>query len=96
MSERLHAVRALLTRPADLPSPAVRAKLRRAEGLTQQEVADAIGVGRVQVNRWEKGLAAPRQPHRDVYAELLKGLAEKHPTKAASDAEPSDMEGTSS
>jgi HTH-type transcriptional regulator/antitoxin MqsA len=73
------AVDELLRRPADLPTPEVRAKLRRAHRLTQQEVAEAIGVHRIQVVRWESGQAEPRNPHRRAYAHLLAGLAAQHP-----------------
>ncbi|MGW8954678.1 helix-turn-helix transcriptional regulator [Streptomyces sp. NPDC055709] len=83
------AVDELLHRPADLPAPDVRAKLRRAHRLTQQEVAEAIGVHRIQVVRWESGQAEPRNPHRRAYAHLLAGLATQHPEvlRAASTAE---------
>lgn len=42
-----------LRRPAELPAPDVRARLRRARRLTQQEVAEVVGVHRIQVVRWE-------------------------------------------
>lgn len=83
---RFSAVDALLNRPADLPPPAVRARLRRAGRLTQAEVADALGVVRAQVNRWEGGHAEPRKPHREAYARLLHGLAEQYPEAAAEEA----------
>ncbi|MFF4845518.1 helix-turn-helix domain-containing protein [Streptomyces collinus] len=73
------AVDELLRRPADLPPPAVRSLLRRAHRLTQQEVAEALGVHRIQVVRWEGGQAEPRNPHRRTYARLLAGLAKLHP-----------------
>ena len=44
--------------PAALVRRLVRARERLA--LTQQEVADALGVSRVTVARWEAGLAMPR------------------------------------
>ncbi|MGP3950982.1 helix-turn-helix transcriptional regulator [Streptomyces sp. 7N604] len=83
MSERFDAIDALLARPTELPPPDVRAELRRADGLTQAEVAEAIGVSRLQVIRWEQGQAVPRRKHRAAYAHLLKGLAAKHPGVAA-------------
>ncbi|MFE2090723.1 helix-turn-helix transcriptional regulator [Streptomyces sp. NPDC059460] len=76
------AVDALLERTPDLPAPSVRGQLRRAHRLTQQEVADALGVHRVQVVRWERGQAEPRNPHRGDYARLLAGLAARHPEAA--------------
>jgi HTH-type transcriptional regulator/antitoxin MqsA len=65
-----------------LPPPRVRQQLRLAAGLTQQEVADAVGVKRLAVARWELGEAHPRRPHRAVYVHLLKRLAERFPEAA--------------
>ncbi|GHI25883.1 hypothetical protein Shyd_72540 [Streptomyces hydrogenans] len=62
-----------------LPPPPVRAKLRLAAGLTQQEVAEVVGVKRVAVARWELGQTYPRRPHRAVYLHLLNRLAERFP-----------------
>ncbi|MFD9398197.1 helix-turn-helix transcriptional regulator [Streptomyces sp. NPDC060011] len=70
-------VESLLNRATALPAPTERARLRLAGNLTQAEVADALGVHRVQVARWETGRAEPRQPHRQTYARLLAGLASK-------------------
>ncbi|MFD9511267.1 helix-turn-helix transcriptional regulator [Streptomyces mirabilis] len=73
-------IESLLNRAVGLPGPAERARLRLAGNLTQAEVAEALGVHRVQVVRWETGRAEPRQPHRQAYAQLLHGLAAKFPT----------------
>ena len=73
------AVDELLRPPAKLPPPSIRAELRRAHQLTQQQVAEAIGVHRIQVVRWETGRAEPRNPHRRAYLRLLDGLASQHP-----------------
>ncbi|WP_285543705.1 helix-turn-helix transcriptional regulator [Streptomyces lavendulae] len=62
-----------------LPATKVRGELRRAAGLTQAQVAAAIGVGRVQVARWETGFAEPRGVRRRAYSHLLLGLARQHP-----------------
>ncbi|MER7983386.1 helix-turn-helix transcriptional regulator [Streptomyces sp. NPDC095817] len=70
-------VESLLHRAVTLPAPAERARLRLAGSLTQAEVAEALGVHRVQVARWENGRAEPRPPHRQTYARLLAGLAAK-------------------
>ncbi|MFF3127855.1 helix-turn-helix domain-containing protein [Streptomyces sp. NPDC057908] len=75
----MDAIEALLSRPG-LPPPAVRAALRKAEGLTQVEVADALGVTRVAFHRWETGQAEPRARSKAAYLRLLQGLAEKHPS----------------
>ncbi|MER5859806.1 helix-turn-helix domain-containing protein [Streptomyces sp900105245] len=83
MNDLNEAVDALLSRPADvLPSPEVRARLRKASGLTQEEVAEAFGVHRMAFLRWENGQSMPRRRHRDAYLRLLKGWAEKHPEAA--------------
>ncbi|MCX4902349.1 helix-turn-helix domain-containing protein [Streptomyces sp. NBC_00892] len=65
-----------------LPSPRVRQQLRVAAGLTQAEVADAIGVQRVAVARWEAGLTQPHRRNRLKYAHLLRRLATKYPDAA--------------
>ncbi|MEU2147876.1 MULTISPECIES: helix-turn-helix transcriptional regulator [Streptomyces albovinaceus subgroup] len=65
-----------------LPTPRVRQQLRLAAGLTQQEVAEAVGVKRLAVARWELGQTHPRRPHRAVYIHLLKRLAERFPQAA--------------
>ncbi|GGU61125.1 hypothetical protein GCM10010274_57420 [Streptomyces lavendofoliae] len=62
-----------------LPPPRVRQQLRLAGGLTQAEVAKAIGVQRVAVARWEAGLTQPHRNNRLKYAEFLRQLAEEHP-----------------
>lgn len=74
----MDAIEALLSRPK-LPSPESRAALRQAEGLTQAEVAEAMGVSRVAFQRWETGQAEPRARSRAAYLQLLQGLAKKHP-----------------
>ena len=79
MSELLDAVDALLVRPDTMPPPEVRARLRKADGLTQEEVAEVFGVTRVAFNRWEVGAAKPRRRHLEAYIHLLKGWAAKHP-----------------
>jgi DNA-binding XRE family transcriptional regulator len=60
-----------------LPEPPLRRLLRERAGLSQQEVADAIGVSRPAVTRWENGLRLPRTVARARYAELLERLREE-------------------
>ncbi|MFE0776918.1 helix-turn-helix transcriptional regulator [Streptomyces sp. NPDC058861] len=85
--DRLKQVDALLDGLDDvLPPPRVRAQLRLAAGLTQQDVADAVGVQRLAVVRWELGKSTPRRPQRDVYIHLLKRLAKRFPAAAQLDA----------
>lgn len=80
MSDPLRRVDALVE--DTLPQPNVRQQLRLAAGLTQAEVADAIGVQRVAVARWEAGLTQPHRGNRLAYARLLRRLAEKYPAAA--------------
>jgi hypothetical protein len=68
-----------------LPPPAVRVQLRLAARLTQQEVAEAVGVKRLAVARWELGQTHPRRPQRAVYMHLLRRLAERYPEAAKPD-----------
>ncbi|MFF5454495.1 telomere-associated protein Tap [Streptomyces sp. NPDC012950] len=81
-SELFDAVDALLASRATLPSPEERKRLRRAHGLTVEEVADALKVRRATVTSWESGRTEPRPPERDAYARLLGGLAKLYPAPA--------------
>ncbi|MFD8937916.1 helix-turn-helix transcriptional regulator [Streptomyces sp. NPDC059578] len=65
-----------------LPPPRVRQQLRLAAGFTQADVAEAIGVKRVAVARWEAGLTQPHRNNRLRYAQFLRRLAEEHPAVA--------------
>lgn len=68
VSARLHVRRSL-------PPPEERAHLRKTAGLTQQEIADALGVTRSTVAQWERGARNPSGPHLDGYLEALRVLA---------------------
>ncbi len=76
------AVDALVDRAPDLPIPAVRRRLRLADGLTQRQLAETLQVKPLTILRWESGQTEPRRPWRDAYARLLQRLAEKHPEAA--------------
>ncbi|MFE0916049.1 MULTISPECIES: helix-turn-helix domain-containing protein [unclassified Streptomyces] len=84
----LNAVDVLLSQATWLPTTGARGQLRRAAGLTQAQVAHAIGVGRVQVARWETGFAEPRGVRRAAYSRFLRGLAQQHPEAVTSTATP--------
>ena len=53
------------------------ARCRRCVGLTQSEFADAIGVGRVTVARWETGVIRPTARHVSAMLDLLAELVSK-------------------
>jgi DNA-binding XRE family transcriptional regulator len=57
-----------------LPSPQIRLALRVEAGLTQQDLADTIGVHRETVSRWERGSRTPRGRLLIAYVELLDEL----------------------
>jgi transcriptional regulator with XRE-family HTH domain len=60
-----------------LPDPAIRRLLRERAGLTQAEVARALGVTKTAVVRWEAGARVPRLRVRTEYVALLERLAEE-------------------
>jgi DNA-binding XRE family transcriptional regulator len=71
----------------DLPPPAERRRLREAAGLSQTQIATALGTRREAVGSWEAGQREPRPPQRAAYARLLEGLAQRFPA-APTDAPP--------
>lgn len=73
------AVDALLGSGAPLPAVGERRRLREAHGLTQAQVAQALGVRRATVGAWESGGAEPRRPEREAYVRLLDELAGRYP-----------------
>jgi len=79
MSELFDAVDALIAGQSPLPPPAERVRLRKAHGLSQEQVAAALGVRRPTVVSWESGRTEPRPPQREAYARLLDKLAELYP-----------------
>lgn len=60
----------------ELPQPAERRRLREAVGLSQQEVADALGVTRAAVGHWETGLRSPRGRLLAEYVTVIRVLRE--------------------
>ncbi|MFJ6074013.1 telomere-associated protein Tap [Streptomyces sp. NPDC093065] len=77
------AVDALVASRAPLPPPEERKRLRKAHGLTAEEVAAALKVRRATLSGWESGKTEPRPPERDAYARLLKQLAQLYPAAEA-------------
>ncbi|MFJ7069866.1 helix-turn-helix domain-containing protein [Streptomyces sp. NPDC101115] len=59
---------------SDLPEPDERRQIREAAGLSQQEIADALGVSRSAIAQWEQGVRYPRERYRAAYAEALDAM----------------------
>lgn len=59
-----------------LPPPEQRVALRKAAGLTLQEVADAVGVTAAAVWNWERGERKPNAKHLAAYLDALDALGE--------------------
>jgi transcriptional regulator with XRE-family HTH domain len=57
-----------------LPSPAKARAIREAAGISQERLAEEVGVHRVTVARWELGERHPRGRSKIAYAELLESL----------------------
>lgn len=66
---------ALHRKRLELPPPAMRRHLREAAGLSQQDLADYLGVTRVSVGRWEAGERTPKGEHLRRYAESLRMMS---------------------
>lgn len=75
---RQHLAKARLRRA--LPDPADRRFLRRRIGLSQDQVAQVLGVHRVSVARWESGLRNPSTEHLEPYMRVLGLLDEGEST----------------
>ncbi|MDT0382439.1 helix-turn-helix domain-containing protein [Streptomyces sp. DSM 42041] len=93
MSEMFDAVDALVAGHASLPPPVERLRLRKAHGLTLDQVAGALKVRRATVGAWESGKTEPRPPHREAYARLLEKLTGLYPSDRV--AAPTDAGGQS-
>ncbi|WP_137993844.1 helix-turn-helix domain-containing protein [Streptomyces vilmorinianum] len=60
-----------------LPSPKERRRLREAMALSEEDVAEAIGVTRATVRSWETGRTDPRGRKREAYAKLLRSYEDE-------------------
>lgn len=89
-NELFSAVDALLEQVAQdvLPPPAERRRLRTAAGLSQEQIATALGTRREAVGNWESGRTEPRPPQRAAYARLLETLAARFPAPTPDDPTP--------
>jgi DNA-binding transcriptional regulator YiaG len=58
-----------------LPAPEARRLLRERAGLSQQDIAVAVGVTREAVALWEAGARTPRDQYLGKYLEILRRCA---------------------
>jgi HTH-type transcriptional regulator/antitoxin MqsA len=63
------------SRRRTLPPAADRILIRLRSNLSQQDLADYLGVSRVAISRWESDERHPRRPHLERYTELLDRLS---------------------
>lgn len=54
-----------------LPAPPLRKLIRMSSGATQQDVAEAVGVSRAEVSRYERGDRSPRGERLVRYVDVL-------------------------
>lgn len=57
-----------------LPQPDERRRLREDAGLSQQDIADAVGSTRAAVGHWETGFRSPRGRLLANYVDVLRVL----------------------
>lgn len=69
------AIRKAIDDKPQLPDPTIRRALRERAGLSQQEVAAAVGVSRESVTKYEHGERTPTGPRRIAYAQALREMA---------------------
>ncbi|MFF5832437.1 helix-turn-helix domain-containing protein [Streptomyces bacillaris] len=75
-----------------LPSPKERRRLREAKSLSEEQVAEAVGVTRATVRSWETGRTSPRGRKRALYAKLLAPDPTPAPAPASASASASAPE----
>jgi DNA-binding transcriptional regulator YiaG len=57
-----------------LPAPARRRSIRESAGISQREMAEALDVHAMTLNRWERGVVRPRGMKAAAYLRLLEQL----------------------
>ncbi|WP_329182003.1 helix-turn-helix domain-containing protein (plasmid) [Streptomyces decoyicus] len=90
--ELFTAVDALLEGEPQLPSPAERARLREAAGVTQARLAQVLKSTTQTVKNWENGRSEPRPPRLQAYQRLLEGWAAKYPLATVPETLPDSVE----
>ncbi|MEU3482595.1 sigma factor-like helix-turn-helix DNA-binding protein [Streptomyces sp. NPDC033754] len=69
-----------------LPTPKERRRLREALALSEEQVAEAMGVTKATVKAWETGRSSPRGRKREAYAKLLGASEAAEAIRASSGA----------
>jgi transcriptional regulator with XRE-family HTH domain len=64
-------------RRRELPPPQARQAIRQAAGISQEELASALGVSRQTVANWERGTRFPSSDHLVPYGRVLQRLADE-------------------
>jgi len=82
LEQRLDALIARKRERVELPAPSECRALRKALGLTLQEVAELVGCSHVAVVHWEKGERTPQGDNRTRYRELLDALEKRRREQA--------------
>jgi HTH-type transcriptional regulator/antitoxin MqsA len=75
--DNIEALMARSKRRRSLPEPSIRRLLRTRAALSQQEIADLLGVTRPAVTRWELGERTPRGDLAERYSDVLDRLARR-------------------
>lgn len=57
-----------------LPAPRTRRAIRNDAGISQQEIADEIGVHRMTIARWEAGTHQPRGDRLVQYFQIIEQM----------------------
>ena len=90
-ARRIRAMKRAANNWGALARTAVRAdgsaRCRRCLGLTQSDFADAVGVGRVTVARWETGVIRPTPRHVAAMLDLLADMVSRSTVANAGDNE---------
>lgn len=73
-SNAADSIRQLMQIRRDLPPPAERRVLRQQAGLSQAELAGAIGVSKTTIGNWETGARNPSGIYRTRYVEALREM----------------------
>ncbi|MFF3769413.1 sigma factor-like helix-turn-helix DNA-binding protein [Streptomyces sp. NPDC002232] len=79
-----------------LPTPKERRRLREALALSEEQVAEAMGVTKATVRSWETGRSTPRGRKREAYAKLLGSHEPQAPEPQATESQGAASQGAAS